>query len=1447
MSLPTASRTFGELFGEAKSKLDNIQKKMASILPSMPGQPVGKFFDLAIGIDFHATTWPPSPMCPVPHIGMIFDLMAAIVSAVASALPDPPPPPTDGSPAPFSLADAACGLIKGMAPSVKVHGQWIAQAGIPIVHLPGFILHVPLPVVAPMSESEMWMGSSTVLADGGPCSTQFHPALSCNSVGFPKPPRKAGIFKKPARSLMAPTSLLSIMTSSGNPVLVGGPPTIDLFQLMVKLGIKGLGKMWSKTKLSKMLSEAIENSPLGKIQKKINCILFGEPVDAATGRVYTTNMDFELPGPIPIRWERTYYSDAQTDGPLGFNWHHNYNMGLLEMGACYAFRHSDGRESALPKLIEGESYFDRKEQLFWSRDEVGYLLEDSSGLCYRFEGPVNRKGYQMLSTIRTKDGFSIRFRYDGKGDLFQIIDSRHQKINIDTDNDGRITQVSVFREEDEQVINLVRYKYDNMGNMVETIDALDVSKYFVYEGHLLTKLTNQSGISFYWEYKGKGNKARCIHTWGDDGVLEYWMEYGKGFTRTRDSKGYTTEYYYEEKSLIYKIIDAGGGVTRREYNTDQELEVIVDPEGISRKFIYNDFGKIVQRIDGNGEQTNYKYDDNRNIIQVTSPGGASLSWEYDTYGRIIERTTVGGNKLSYHYKGNLLETITDTDGNSFGFSYNKYNDLKELTYPNGIARKWEYDSLGRLLQAEDVKGNITQLKYNKAGNVVQLTEADGNVHFFSYDKSGNLLKAKDKLREVAFTYGPMGIMQSRTQNGKSVHFDYDNYLQLHTIVNEGKERYTFELDGLGRVTKETGFDGIQREYIRDSAGRITKVLRPANRWTGYLYDGLGNVVKEEQYDDTFTAYHYNADGLLIEALNEEGKIELKRDRIGRIIKETQGGHSIDRIYNDKGFCIGLTSSLGADIQMGYDKYGDLESMQAGDEWRADWNRDNTGLELHRQLTGGIHIHTQRDSFGRETRKTIGVNNIEQSSKRYQWGMGNRLQGIENELTGAHTSFNYDAFDNLIQADYKEQNKPAESIYRVPDKIGNLFEESDRTDRKYGKGGCLKEDRNYFYHYDVEGNLYFKEFKQNKGYTNFGKQAIEKKYGIKFKASGTGWLYEWSANGMLKKVVNPEQGKISFGYDALGRRIYKRTKTVTTHWLWNANVPLHEWQTYDESTLIEAITWVFEMGGFVPCAKIQNGKSYSIVTDYLGTPTDMYDGEGKNTWHTELDIYGRVRTFDGSDISDCPFRYQGQYQDAETGLYYNRFRYYDPEVGSYISKDPIGLAGGNPTLYGYVKDTNGWLDRLGLLILHHGTSSSAADSIRTNGIDLSKNRANLDFNTSGSGAFYTSESLGDTVKYNQRLERRGVSSTDIVTIDIPDSELAGLNIKRFDGPTEEWADFVTKGRQGTLVHDYDIVIGPKLANPADVDAGLAPRALNQDQVAITSDKGAAVASKYINTH
>ena len=122
-----------------------------------------------------------------------------------------------------------------------------------------------------------------------------------------------------------------------------------------------------------------------------------------------------------------------------------------------------------------------------------------------------------------------------------------------------------------------------------------------------------------------------------------------------------------------------------------------------------------------------------------------------------------------------------------------------------------------------------------------------------------------------------------------------------------------------------------------------------------------------------------------------------------------------------------------------------------------------------------------------------------------------------------------------------------------------------------------------------------------------------------------------------------------------------------------------------------ITWIFDEGSFIPSAKITKEDTFSIISDHLGTPVLAYNGVGNQVWKRELDIFGNVRVGDNIFV---PFLYQGQYYDNETELAYNRFRYYSPESGMYVSQDPIGLSGGSK-LYSYVGDSNKLIDILGL--------------------------------------------------------------------------------------------------------------------------------------------------------
>nr|WP_276563079.1 RHS repeat-associated core domain-containing protein [Lysinibacillus xylanilyticus] len=287
----------------------------------------------------------------------------------------------------------------------------------------------------------------------------------------------------------------------------------------------------------------------------------------------------------------------------------------------------------------------------------------------------------------------------------------------------------------------------------------------------------------------------------------------------------------------------------------------------------------------------------------------------------------------------------------------------------------------------------------------------------------------------------------------------------------------------------------------------------------------------------------------------------------------------------------------------------------------------------------------------------------------------------NELTGVKVTYGYDELSNLV---WSNQGGQFDFLHRNVDDVENLYEIKEKTDRVYGAGGRLLETREATFSYDVEGNLV-----------------------QKIRDNGNVWNYEYDGNGMMSKVIRPDKTEVTFKYDALGRRVEKSSEGKATHFVWDGNITLHEWveSSYScEPSILNAssntenmdeslITWIFNEGSFVPSAKITSKGIYSIISDYLGTPTEAYDAEGKKIWSSELDIYGQIKEFT-SDKDFIPFRFQGQYADEETGLYYNRFRYYSPIKGMYTQKDPIGLNGGL-VLYGYVQDTNNSIDIFGL--------------------------------------------------------------------------------------------------------------------------------------------------------
>ncbi|EAZ9183325.1 DUF3990 domain-containing protein, partial [Salmonella enterica] len=172
----------------------------------------------------------------------------------------------------------------------------------------------------------------------------------------------------------------------------------------------------------------------------------------------------------------------------------------------------------------------------------------------------------------------------------------------------------------------------------------------------------------------------------------------------------------------------------------------------------------------------------------------------------------------------------------------------------------------------------------------------------------------------------------------------------------------------------------------------------------------------------------------------------------------------------------------------------------------------------------------------------------------------------------------------------------------------------------------------------------------------------------------------------------------------------------------------------------------------------------------------------------------------------------------------------------VSQDPIGLAGGL-NLYQYAPNPLGWIDPLGLSAKGDVTTFYHAGNLQ-GPIDPSRGRGGLDFDPQGKSGFYVTTDPAQAADWARKQ-----GHPTITQFDIPNSELAKLDIKVFDSANGEWADFVTQGRQGTLRHTYDAVSGPMVVNHYPVKHSGAMPKPKGTQLAIYSKKAAAVFDRF----
>ncbi len=1261
-----------------------------------------KWLDLVVGVDLHFVIVPPSPSpIPLPHpfAGVIWDPKGYIVgecfgAVVSLATLNPP------SPSGPVLVNWMMGTATG--DDAKMPGGHVMlppATWAPVVRVPIPMRSKKLPVSLPMpppGDAMLLFGSKTVDFRGSHAVRVGESALSCSD---------------PVR---LPTSVVIPTLPAPNVVEVGGPPAPDWFMLAMAVGLRAVRNKWTAKLAHNFVNKKVTRNL--EFWHDAACFVTGHPVNVASGHMFTTWTDFELPGPIPLEFSRRYRSGfCDRDSSLGYGWSHSLDEQVWIEPDCVVYLTEDGRELEFDTfdrpdhaMRQGDSAHDPIHRLtLRSLGGFRWEIETHDGLIKEFgpiaaESPQDRdRGRARLVRVRNRQGHEVRLEYDKHARLVRVFDSVGRRIELEHGQHGRLERLWLPAPDGEGMRQHAHFLYSEDGDLVEARDAAGKPVRFAYDRHLMVQETDRNGLGFYFAYDGWGPLARCVRTWGDGGLLDHVLTYDQENRRTivTDSLGHSTAYERNGFGLVTRIVDARGKETRFEYDENLRKTAETDALGDTTQYRYDEQGNQIAEIKPDGAVTKIRYDERNAPIWLRTPKGAQWRWSYDPTGRLVAQTNPLGQATRYQYdERGWLRVIEDAVGHTTQLEHDSAGNVAGVVHADGTRSQWRHDALGRVVAAIDAKGNVQRRFFDAQGRVVRVEEPDGNVRVFEHDAEGNLLRARDRLRDYRFTYFGMGQMASRSIGGTTVRFEYDTEQRLTAVINEKGHSHRLERDPTGSVRAEVGFDGARRLYERDAVGRVTKVFRPGvKRWSTFEYDAAGRTTKILHSDGTTERFAYDEDGEIVEASNDELEVKFERDPLGRVVKEWQGEHWVESEHDHVGRRVGIQSSLGLRQGLERNAMGDIVrhwARQGTQEWKASFRRDELGLEVERFLPGDARSQWWRDAVGRPTMHLVGRGDEPSQQpvrgRRYRWGADDRLEELSEHGQGAQT-FKHDARGYLVSTTYPDRSVNI----RAPDEVGNLFRTQGMVDREYGPGGELRKVQTAegirTYVYDPEGNL---------------ERRVD--------PDGGEWRYRWNGVGRLVEVERPDGEVVRYAYDALGRRVSKEVGGRRRRWVWDRNVLVHELEdgemhaerqtrgppkTAESSTGTARgpprpglITWIFEDGGFAPLARLTEDTVHSLVCDHRDAPLCVLDEQGMPRWQAHLDAWGVVSANGEHEL--CPWRFAGQYEDEEAGLYYNRFRYYDPTQGRYVSQDPIGLLGGLAQ-YEYVDDPWTATDPLGL--------------------------------------------------------------------------------------------------------------------------------------------------------
>jgi RHS repeat-associated protein len=1030
---------------------------------------------------------------------------------------------------------------------------------------------------------------------------------------------------------------------------------------------------------------------------------------------------------------------AERDVGLGYGWAHTFGWEIEVGRRGIRVWNEQGIAVDFPMIEPGGEVIGPWGWLL-RRDGTGFALDVDDGVWRLFSAADERGKRYRLMAVEDRNRNRIALAYD-KDRLVQVIDSAGRVIRVAAAPEGRIASLEVKNAVAQgQWVAFATYAYDGRGNLMVARDADGFSARYEYdEEHRLTVDTDRTGLTFHFVYDREG---RCVESWGDyPGKRDPSLAEGfparlaDGVTRVKGihhcrfdymTGGYSEvtdatqvrRFFGTPHGTLSKRVE-GGAVTTANYGANGHLLARTDALGAMTSFERDDRGRILKLTDPLGRTTRFDRNAAGLPIAILDPAGGMTSLERDRFGNLCVHTDATGAVTSAKYDGRgLLTELTDARGGRTTFTHDAHGNLTEFTEPHGATWRYVYDALGRLLEEMDPLGAKTRYAYSVGGDLSAVYDAAGGVTRYTYDGEGQLTQIVDPNGGItAMIWGGYHkLCERRDANGNAVRLCYDVEGKLVVVRNGRDDEHRFEYDSSGRLIGETTTDDRVLLYKNDALGRLIRVTNGLGQKTLFTYDVAGQLIARELPDGSTEEMEYDARGELVAARWPGGQVRFERDALGRIVREAQivdeEEHSVEVTYDIVGGRRGRHTSLRHTETVERDASGARCRTVLNGDQVIEHGRDLLGREVVRGLPGGGRIESLFDPMGRLSRRRALRSTAHHPMGRDEpaW-LGQREGGV-----AAEKAYRYDRDGELIEAWDRQHGRTeyqydpvGQLVAMVPEKArsemfchdaaGNIFESGAAAPtREYGKGNRLVRRGNTIYAWDGEGHL------------------VEKV--VKDSATGRTqrFCYRWNGAGLLEALTAPDGTLVEFTYDPFARRLSKRVSrrvggagnpvpVAVTRFVWDGDVLVHEIRRTalaGGDPVVEELTFCFDEDGFEPVAHRElrrgdkgqeHGGWVHYVNDPNGTPERLISADGVIACELRRSAWGIIQEAP-SATTNTPIRFQGQYEDVESGLCYNRYRYYDSETGTFISADPVGLHGGM-NAFRAPRNMQSWIDPFGL--------------------------------------------------------------------------------------------------------------------------------------------------------